>query len=145
MPPRRALRRRAAQARGRIELACDLDYADRSTQGFRPAMESKPESKHEADRGHRHQGVKLRLPLKVTTISWWDLAHTLGPILLASAAAIYLALHFVRPAPPHTLIMSGGPKGSSFERVAERYRAILAENDIDLKVIPSAGSLQNLD
>ncbi len=104
-------------------------------------MESNPES----DATPRRRGAKLRLPLKITTISWWDLAHTLGPILLASAAAIWLALHFVRPAPPHTLTMSGGPKGSSFERDAERYRAILAENGIQLTIIPSAGSLQNLD
>ena len=105
------------------------------------AMDPKPESA----RVRRHQGRKLRLPLKITTISWSDLAHTLGPILLASAAAIWLALHFVRPLPPSTLVMSSGPKGSSFERTAERYRAILAEKGIDLKIIHSAGSLQNLD
>ena len=104
-------------------------------------MESNPESG--GTRGRR--GAKLRLPLKITTISWWDLAHTLGPILLASAVAIWLALHFVRPAPPHTLTMSGGPKGSSFETDAERYRAILARSGIHLNIIPSAGSLQNLD
>jgi TRAP-type uncharacterized transport system substrate-binding protein len=108
-------------------------------------MESKRETERAAGRGHRHHGAKLRLPLKITTISWWDLLHTLGPILLVSAAAIWLALHFVRPAPPHTLIMSGGPKGSSFQVMAERYRGILAENGIELKIIPSAGSLQNLD
>ena len=104
-------------------------------------MESKSESVHP----RRLDGSKLRLPLRITTISWWDLAHTLGPILLVSAAAIWLALHFVRPAPPRTLTMSGGPKGSSFETYAVRYRSILAENGIDLRIIPSAGSLQNLD
>jgi TRAP-type uncharacterized transport system substrate-binding protein len=104
-------------------------------------MDPKPES----GRIRRHHGHKLRLPLKITTISWSDLAHTLGPILLASAAAIWLALHFVRPLPPSTLVMSSGPKGSSFERNAERYRAILAEKGITLEIIPSAGSLQNLD
>jgi TRAP-type uncharacterized transport system substrate-binding protein len=104
-------------------------------------MESNPE----AGPARRRHGAKLRLPLKITTVSWWDLVHTLGPILLASAAAIWLALHFVRPAPPRTLTMSGGPKGSSFELFAERYRAILAENGINLKIVPSAGSLQNLD
>ena len=118
---------------------------DASIQRFivdlRPAMESPPEERP----AHRRHGPKLRLPLKITTISWWDLAHTLGPILLASAAAIWLALHFVRPAPPRTLTMSGGPKGSSFQTIAERYRSILAENGIDLKIIPSEGSLQNLD
>ncbi|HEX3845055.1 MAG TPA: TAXI family TRAP transporter solute-binding subunit [Steroidobacteraceae bacterium] len=104
-------------------------------------MEPKSESGH----ARRRRGAKLRLPLKISTISWSDLAHTLGPILLASIAAIWLALHFVRPMPPRTIVMSGGPQGSSFESFAERYRAILAENGIDLKVIPSAGSLQNLD
>jgi TRAP-type uncharacterized transport system substrate-binding protein len=103
-------------------------------------MESNPE----AAPAERRHGAKLRLPLKITRISWWDLAHTLGPILIASAAAIWLALHFVQPAPPHTLVMSGGPRGSSFETIAERYRAILARSGIDLKVIPSQGSLQNL-
>ena len=105
------------------------------------AMDPKPES----GRVRRPRGHKLRLPLRITTISWADLAHTLGPILLASAAAIWLALHFVRPLPPSTLVMSSGPKGSSFERNAERYRAILAEKGINLEIVPSAGSLQNLD
>jgi TRAP transporter TAXI family solute receptor len=104
-------------------------------------MEPKPESGH----ARRRHGAKLRLPLKISTISWSDLAHTLGPILLASIAAIWLALHFVRPMPPRTIVMSGGPQGSSFQNFAERYRAVLAENGIDLKIIPSAGSLQNLD
>jgi TRAP-type uncharacterized transport system substrate-binding protein len=107
-------------------------------------MESKRESEREPARGHRHHGAKLRLPLKITTVSWSDLAHTLGPILIASAAAIWLALHFVRPLPPRTLTMSGGPKGSSFELDAEKYRAILARSGIRLKIVPSAGSLQNL-
>jgi TRAP-type uncharacterized transport system substrate-binding protein len=104
-------------------------------------MESNPEGRP----APRRHGAKRLLPLKITTISWSDLIHTLGPILLASGAAILLALHFVRPVPPSTLTMSGGPKGSSFELYAERYRAILAENGIKLKIIPSAGSLQNLD
>ncbi|HTX05630.1 MAG TPA: TAXI family TRAP transporter solute-binding subunit [Steroidobacteraceae bacterium] len=107
-------------------------------------MESKRESEREPLRGHRHHGAKLRLPLKITTISWSDLIHTLGPILLASAAAIWLALHFVRPLPPRTLTMSGGPKGSSFQIDAEKYRSFLARSGIHLKIVPSAGSLQNL-
>ncbi len=101
------------------------------------------EASSESGGTHRRQGAKLRLPLKITTISWWDLIHTLAPILLASAAAIWLALHFVRPLPPRTLVMSGGPKGSSFENFAEKYQAFLATDGIQLKIIPSAGSLQN--
>ncbi len=101
------------------------------------------ESSSESGSSDGRRGAKVRLPLKITTISWSDLIHTLGPILLASGAAILLALHFVRPLPPHTLTMSGGPKGSSFENFAEKYQAFLASDGIQLKIIPSAGSLQN--
>src|SRR6185437_12920334 len=100
-----------------------------------PAMDPKPESGH----ARPHHRARLRLPLKISHVSWSDLALTLGLILIASIAAILLALHFVRPMPPRTLVMSGGPKGSSFENFAERYRAILAENGIDLQIKPSAG------
>jgi TRAP-type uncharacterized transport system substrate-binding protein len=89
--------------------------------------------------------VALRLPLKITSISWRDLAETLGPILLVSAAAILLALHYVRPAPPESLTMSSGPVGSSFETIAEQYQKILAHNGIKLKIINSEGSLDNLN
>ncbi len=91
------------------------------------------------------RGARLRLPLKITTISWWDLTHTLGPILLLSAAAIWLTVHFVRPAPPRTITISAGPPGSSFAILAQRYRSILARNGITLKIQPSQGSQQNLE
>jgi len=90
-------------------------------------------------------GVSLRLPSKITAVSWKDVAETLGPILLVSAIAILVALHYVRPAPPHTLTMSSGPKGSNFEAIAERYQKILARNGIKLKIIESEGSLDNLN
>ena len=103
------------------------------------------EPERQADDSKAGRGGRRPLALKITTISWWDLAHTLLPILLLSAAAIWLTLHFVRPAPPHSLTMSGGPPGSSFELSAERFRAILARNGIRLKILPSQGSAQNLE
>ena len=87
----------------------------------------------------------LRLPLKITVVSWWALAQTLGPFLLLAALSLWAAVHFVRSAPPHTLIMSGGPKGSTFATNAEKYRKILARNGIELKIIESEGSLENLN
>ena len=88
--------------------------------------------------------AKLRLPLKISHISWGISSIRSAPILLASAAAILLALHFVRPLPPHTIIMSGGPKGSSFEKFAEQLPGDPRRRRHRLKIIPLAGSLQNL-
>jgi TRAP-type uncharacterized transport system substrate-binding protein len=68
----------------------------------------------------------------------------LVPVALASIIAIAVALHFVQPAPPSTITISSGPDESSFRSVAEKYRSILARNGIELKVLPSQGSLENL-
>ncbi|MGG1946355.1 TAXI family TRAP transporter solute-binding subunit [Trinickia sp. NRRL B-1857] len=86
-----------------------------------------------------------RFVARVIAISWRDLAVSMGPILLISAAAIWLAIRLIQPAPPNTLAISAGPVGSSFWNAAQQYKAILARNGITLEVLPSAGSLQNLE
>ena len=62
---------------------------------------------------------RFRLPERFIAISWRDLAATLGPILLVSLLAIWVAFKFVRPAPPDTIILSSGPGGSTFATTAE--------------------------
>jgi TRAP-type uncharacterized transport system substrate-binding protein len=87
---------------------------------------------------------RIRIPLSIPRISWRDVAVTLVPILLLSLFAIWLALRFVRPAPPDTIIITSGPEGSQFRNMAERYRKILARNDVKLEILPSPGGLENL-
>ena len=87
---------------------------------------------------------RIRIPLSIPRISWRDLAVTLVPILLLSLFAIWLAFRFVRPAPPDTIIITTGPDGSQFQNMAERYRKILARNDVKLEILPSPGGLENL-
>ncbi|MGF6776290.1 TAXI family TRAP transporter solute-binding subunit [Paraburkholderia sp. GAS334] len=85
-----------------------------------------------------------RLVARFVAISWRDLAVSFGPILLISAAAIYLAVRLIQPAPPNTLTISAGPEGSSFWNAAQKYKEILARNRITLTVLSSEGSLDNL-
>ena len=87
---------------------------------------------------------RIRIPLSISRISWRDLAITLGPILLLSTIAIWIAFWFVRPAPPDTIVITSGPDGSQFRNTAERYRKILARNDVALEILPSHGGLENL-
>ncbi|AXQ31638.1 C4-dicarboxylate ABC transporter substrate-binding protein [Solimonas sp. K1W22B-7] len=61
------------------------------------------------------------------------------------ALAVFATEHFIRPAPPHKLTMAGGPEGSNFRTVAEKYQKILARSDIALEIVPSRGSANNLD
>ena len=65
-------------------------------------------------------------------------------MLLLSAVAIWIAFHFVRPAPPEAITISSGPKGSTLWTYAERYRKILARNGVAVEILPSEGTLDNL-
>jgi len=51
---------------------------------------------------------------------------------------------FVHTAPPHILTLTSGLPGSSFDRNAQLYRDILKRNKVTLKIVPSQGSLENL-
>src|SRR5215469_6735506 len=62
-------------------------------------------------------------------------------VTLVTCSAVFW---FIHSAPPRTLIITSGPPGSAFQRNAEKYRAILARNGVTLKVLPSQGSLENL-
>jgi len=82
--------------------------------------------------------------LNVSRVYWRDLALVIGPFALVVIAGFWIALHYVRPAPPSTIVMTSGAEGSMFAVFAERYRKILARQGVTLKVIPSQGSLENL-
>ena len=86
----------------------------------------------------------LRIPQRVQRVSWGDLAASLGPVLIVSVVAIWIAVHFVRPAPPDTIMITSGPEGSIGQTTAEKYRKILVRNGVKLEVLPSEGSLENL-
>jgi TRAP-type uncharacterized transport system substrate-binding protein len=91
------------------------------------------------------QRVSFRdLQLRVMRISWWDLTQTLGPIVLLGTLGVVLALHFGGPAPPHSITIASGPKGSNFATMSARYGQILKRNGIALKIVETEGSLDNL-
>jgi NMT1 family protein len=82
--------------------------------------------------------------LRISRISWRDAALTYGPFVLLVLAVLAVTLHFIRPAPPTTIVMTSGADGSMFEIFAGRYAKILARQGVTLKMLPSQGSLENL-
>ncbi|CAB3766620.1 TAXI family TRAP transporter solute-binding subunit [Paraburkholderia humisilvae] len=91
----------------------------------------------------RNGEKRPRLVARFVAISWRDLAVTFGPILLISAIAIWAAVRLIQPAPPSTLIISAGPRGSTFWNAAQRYKEILARNRVTVNVLESEGSADN--
>jgi len=75
----------------------------------------------------------------------WELAK-LG---LAAVAVILLgfliASRFVSPAPPHTISLASGQAGGAYSLFAQQYHEELAKNEIELKILHTRGSVENLE
>ncbi|MFI5182339.1 MAG: TAXI family TRAP transporter solute-binding subunit [Thermoanaerobaculia bacterium] len=75
--------------------------------------------------------------------------HTGLAIGLAAAAALGFLVWAVfilgRPLPPRTVLMTTGPEGGAYRELGEKYRAALAREGIDLKLVPSLGNVENLN
>jgi TRAP-type uncharacterized transport system substrate-binding protein len=71
-------------------------------------------------------------------------AAALSTLLLLCLSVVAGTFLFFYLAPPRTITLSAGPKGSVFERYAERYRQILKQNGIILKILSSEGSVENI-
>jgi TRAP transporter TAXI family solute receptor len=75
---------------------------------------------------------------------WRDLAMIIVPALLMIAGIVWFASRYVEPAPPRKIwITTGGPSGGYFA-TGKRYADILKRSGITLEVLPSAGSVENL-
>jgi len=73
-----------------------------------------------------------------------DFWSTLLPAVAILAAAFWIALQFVQPAPPKKVVMSGGAEGGAYEGYAAQYRDRLAGDGVELELRRSAGSVENL-
>lgn len=85
-----------------------------------------------------------RLPVKLGAVAWRDLMAVVLPVVLLAAAAVWVAVRFVRPAPPDTIRMLGGLDGSGYRLNAERYQKIIQGYGVKVEIIPSGGALDNL-
>jgi TRAP-type uncharacterized transport system substrate-binding protein len=71
-------------------------------------------------------------------------AITIGAIVVICLAVGGAVAFVVLSAPPTTITITSGPKGSVFERYATKYAALLAARGVTLRILPSHGSEENL-
>ena len=90
---------------------------------------------------------KKRLPIITTLIETFGFSPLVASIVAFAIAFVCVAavVWVIRSAPPRTIYLTSGPEGSSFHRWALRYQKELAAHDIALEVLPSGGSLDNLE
>jgi TRAP-type uncharacterized transport system substrate-binding protein len=65
-------------------------------------------------------------------------------IAVTTAAIAGTALVMLRSTPPHQIVMATGPEGDAYYEVGKRYRAVLAKAGVEVRLVPTAGSVENL-
>jgi TRAP transporter TAXI family solute receptor len=81
---------------------------------------------------------------RIQRISWRDLFVTAAPIVFITVLGIVATYWIVQPAPPRSITITAGPEGSVFRLTAEKYQKLLARNGVQLKILESQGSIENL-
>ena len=76
---------------------------------------------------------------------WMDRIVIFGPAILLTVAAFTLAYLFVKPAPPHHIVMATGSKDGAYYYYGQIYRELMAQEGIDVTLVETAGSTANID
>src|SRR5215470_8139873 len=64
-------------------------------------------------------------------------------IAVTAMAIVCAAVVMLRGMPPRTIVMATGPDGGYYE-FGKRYRAELAATNVEVRLLATAGSLENL-
>jgi TRAP transporter TAXI family solute receptor len=59
-------------------------------------------------------------------------------VIVVAAGMMLLGL------PPHTIVMATGPEGGAYYEIGKRYRAELAQANVEVRLVPTAGAQENL-
>jgi len=65
-------------------------------------------------------------------------------ITVTAVAMVFGAIVIFRSMPPRMIVMATGSEGGTFYDVGERYRAVLANAGVEVRLVPTAGSAENL-
>ena len=65
-------------------------------------------------------------------------------IAVTGAAIACAAVVMFSTMPPHRVVMATGPEGGAYYEAGQRYRAALARENVDLQLVPTQGSIENL-
>ena len=82
--------------------------------------------------------------IRYTLLSLRDLALSVGPFVVLAVTLLVLAYWWLDPNPPKRVTLATGPAQSAYEEFGKRYAKILAQEGIEVSLLPSEGSAQNL-
>ncbi len=82
--------------------------------------------------------------LRYTLASLRELIVSGGPFILLAVGLLALAYWWLDPNPPRRVTLATGPAQSAYAEIGARYRKALARSGIEVVLLPTAGSSDNL-
>lgn len=77
-------------------------------------------------------------------LSLRDLFTSVGPVVALVAAVLGAAYWWLDPQPPKTVTLATGPAGSAYAAFGQRYAEALAADGIEVRLLPTDGTVGNL-
>ncbi len=66
-------------------------------------------------------------------------------VAILAFGGLLLAWRLVEPPPPRSIRLAAGSPGGTYARLGERYRDLLGAQGLEVEILTTAGSLENLD
>jgi ABC-type nitrate/sulfonate/bicarbonate transport system substrate-binding protein len=82
--------------------------------------------------------------IRYTLLSIRELLISAGPFALLAVVLLVLAYLWLDPTPPKRVTLATGPAQSAYDEFGKRYKKALAANGIEVVLLPSQGSSDNL-
>jgi TRAP transporter TAXI family solute receptor len=92
---------------------------------------------------HHKQGASP-FSFEIDRTALKDAALVIVPLTALVVAAFWLASLYIKPAPPDSFVLSTGAEGGAYHIFGQRYRDILARDNVRVELRASAGSIENL-
>jgi TRAP-type uncharacterized transport system substrate-binding protein len=86
----------------------------------------------------------MALRIKLFFLNLRDLLVSAGPLLVLALGLLAAAYWWLDPQPPKTVRLATGPEGSAYAGFGSRYARALAREGIRVELVPTEGSLDNL-
>jgi TRAP transporter TAXI family solute receptor len=80
------------------------------------------------------------MALRVFHLSNWHLLT----IAVAAGVIVCAAVLLLSSMPPRSIAMATGPEGGGYYEIGRRYQELLARSGVELRLVPTAGSVENL-
>ena len=84
------------------------------------------------------------MSIRYTLVSVRDMLVSAAPFVIVAVCALVLAYLWLDPTPPKRVFLATGPAQSAYDQFGQRYRKSLAAVGIDVVLVPSQGSSDNL-